>query len=34
MWAVLQAMSLPSRSVKKNMEEAEKQFKREYLFPF
>ena len=34
MWAILQAMSLPSRSVKMNMEAAEKQFKSEYLFSF
>ena len=31
MRAILQAVSLPSRSVKKNLEAAEKQFKSEYL---
>ena len=34
MRAILQAVSLPSRSVKKNMEAAEKQFKSEYFLPF
>ena len=34
MRAILQAMSLPSRSVKKNMETAEKQFKSKYPFSF